>query len=60
LDKKENNIKVAASILDILAKNNCTVEDTCLILRLVESEVRKTATVQERDYLTEFTHRLYS
>lgn len=49
MDKKERNIKVIASILDILAKNKCTVEDTCLILGFVELEVRKTATVTRID-----------
>ncbi|MCM1298201.1 MAG: hypothetical protein NC203_00525 [Firmicutes bacterium] len=50
---KEKNIKVTALILDVLAKNKCTVEETSHILRVVESEVRKSATVQERDYSRE-------
>ena len=49
MDKKERNIKIAASILDILAKNKCTIEDTRFILQFVELEVRKTATVTRID-----------
>ena len=51
----ENNVKTAAAILEILAKNKCTVADTGNILSFVEKVVRNQTTVPKHDYLADFT-----
>ena len=53
----ENNVKAAAEILEILAKNKCTVADSGSILSFCGSVIQSRATVPERDYLADFTDR---
>ena len=53
----ENNVKTAAAILEILAKNKCTVADAGDILSFCGRVIQDRATVPEQDYLTDFTDR---
>ena len=53
----ENNVKTAAAILEILAKNKCTVADAEDILSFCGRVIQNRATVPEQDYLTDFTER---
>lgn len=50
----ENNEKTAAEILNILAKNKCTVADALDILSFCGSAIKSRATVPDMDYLKEF------
>ena len=53
----ENNVKTAAAILEILAKNKCTVTDAKDILYFCGRAIQNRATVPEQDYLAELTER---
>lgn len=51
--KKE--IRVTAQILKVLAENKCTVAEANSALHLAENEIKDSATVPEKDYLSELT-----
>ncbi len=49
----EQTAKATAEILDILAKNKCTVDEARTILRFAERTICETSTVPELNYLEE-------
>lgn len=45
----EKNLGAAKSIIDILARENCTIEETTEILSYVQRVIKGTSTVQLSD-----------
>lgn len=54
--KKE--IKVAAQILEILAKNKCSVAEAETVLHTVSAKVKDSATLHDANYFEELTRDL--
>ncbi len=51
----ERRIKIAAQILDILAKHKCSTAEISAILKIVSSKISNSAILHEADYLKELT-----
>ncbi len=57
LDLKRRSINITAEILNILAKNKCTVSEAYRITGGAADYYKWTATVQEHDFLAELNER---
>ncbi len=57
METTESNVKTAAEVLAVLAKNKCTVANAKDILHFCSKSVECRATVPEMDYLADFTER---
>ncbi len=54
----EKEIEVVAQVLDVLAKNKCSVAEVEAVLHTVTTKVKHSATLHEANYFEELTHEL--
>lgn len=52
----EKQIDIAAQVLDVLAKNKCSIAEAEAVLHTVTAKFKESAILHEKDFLAELKH----